>query len=290
MVSGNTSLDNELADEFVQTQPTRFGSRERFYLLNVGIPLLCGLAIFLMFDITDLDRTIINWFWDPVKGVFPLEHNHTFEKITHKWARILPDLVGELSVIGAALSFLWPRFAAFPQSSITRFIERVKLAPLLRFTTKHRRDFFFIVVAFALSQTVVHYLKSHTSVFCPVETTLYGGAEIRHEWYQQFNLLHKAGVGRCWPGGHASSAFDLLAVYFIARRYRWQYSTWLLNGCLLLGLAYGTSRMVQGWHYMSHNLWSAVLVWLATLLIALFFYGRKTLDQPLLKGKSLTAD
>jgi membrane-associated PAP2 superfamily phosphatase len=132
-----------------------------------------------------------------------------------------------------------------------------------------------------LSTGVIHYLKSHTSVYCPVETTLYGGKEIQKEWWENFTLLHKAGAGRCWPGGHASSAFSLFALYFIARRYRWQHSKKLLIGVTLLGFVYGTTRVFQGWHYMSHTLWSGIFVWLSTLSMALAFYGRAKLALPI---------
>ncbi|EGH48545.1 PAP2 superfamily protein, partial [Pseudomonas syringae pv. pisi str. 1704B] len=93
------------------------------------------------------------------------------------------------------------------------------------------------------STGMIHYLKSHTSVYCPVETTLYGGSQAHIEWFRNFNLLHEAGAGRCWPGGHASSAFSLLALYFVARRYCWRHSKVLLAGILLLGMIYGTTRV-----------------------------------------------
>jgi membrane-associated PAP2 superfamily phosphatase len=256
-------------------------SRASFYRNNVGVPLLMALLVFLFFDITELDRTFSNLFYDPVAGVFPLEHNHLFEKITHKWARIIPNWTGELAIIGSLLSLVWPLLARRPGSAANRLLEACRVAAVLRFTARHRRDFFYVVLAFALSTTVIHYLKSHTSVYCPVETTLYGGQQIRHEWFENFTLWNKAGAGRCWPGGHASSAFSLFALYFVARRYAWRHSRVLLWGITLLGFVYGTTRVLQGWHYMSHTLWAGIFVWFSSLLMALAFYGWQRLQQPL---------
>lgn len=264
-------------------------ARSEFYLSNLGLPLLLALAVFMAFDLTELDRMFSNLFFDSVNGVFPIGQDHLFEKITHKWTRIIPDWTGELSIVGALLSFIWPQLEKRQESRLTRRLVKMQVATPLRFLHRHRLDFFFVIIAFALSTGVIHYLKSHTSIYCPVETTLYGGSEMHKEWFENFSLWSKAGPGRCWPGGHASSAFSMFAIYFIARRYRWQYSKALLGGVILLGLIYGTTRVLQGWHYMSHTFWAGIFVWLSTFLVALLFYGRSALQQPVHRSSKTNA-
>lgn len=257
--------------------------RATFYYSNLGLPLLLALLTFLVFDLTELDRLFSNLFYDPVAGVFPIGESHLFEKITHKWARIIPNWTGELAIIGALLSFIWPLLERYRESRFPRRVINSRLAQPLQQLHRYRLDFFFLIVSFALSTGVIHFLKSHTSIYCPVETTLYGGAELHREWFENFTLWREAGAGRCWPGGHASSAFSLFALYFVARRYRWQHSRLLLAGITVLGLVYGTTRVLQGWHYLSHTFWAGIFVWLSTLLVALFFYGRSALQQPIRK-------
>ncbi|MBM3113686.1 phosphatase PAP2 family protein [Pseudomonas sp. P66] len=258
-------------------------SRKAFYLTNLGVPLLLAGMVFVLFDLTQLDRLISNLLLDPTTGQFPLLHNQWFEKVTHKWPRILPNWTGEAAIIGALLSFIWPLLAKYPRAANSRALQSLRITPVLRLSAKHRRDFLYVVVAFALSTTVIHYLKSHTSVYCPVETTLYGGSQLRTEWYENFTWFSKAGEGRCWPGGHASSGFTLLALYFVALRYRWQQARKLLVAILLVGFVYGTTRVLQGWHYMSHTFWAGIFVWLSSWLTALFFYGRLALQAPALR-------
>lgn len=258
----------------------------RFFIRYVGVPLLIGLVTFLVFDLGNLDLAFSNLFWDPAAGQFPLEHNHLFEKITHKWARVIPDWTGEGAIVAFLLSFVWPILKGSGATRMIQLSEAIKLAPVLRFTYRHRMDALFIILAFAASTGAIHYLKSHTSVYCPVETTLYGGEHLRMEWYKNFSLWSSPGEGRCWPGGHASSAFSLFALYFVARRYGWWYSNLLLEGVLVLGMVYGTTRVLQGWHYMSHTLWAGVTVWLATLAVAAMFYSRAQLQQPLVAPAS----
>ncbi|WP_434673485.1 phosphatase PAP2 family protein [Pseudomonas sp. R1-15] len=256
-------------------------ARARFYGLNLGIPLACAAVVFLLFDLTRIDITISNLFYDPLHQVFPLGHVRLFEQITHKWARAIPNWTGEAAVIGAVLSFLWPLLTPEKRPGLLRVLDRTRLAKPLRFAYKHRRDFLYVVFAFSLSTGVIHYLKGHTSVYCPVETSQYAGKIEHKEWFQNFDLLKVAGDGRCWPGGHASGGFTLLALYFVARRYRWRHSKAVMYGALALGLVYGTTRVLQGWHYMSHTFWAGIFVWLSCWLMALVFYGRGALEQPL---------
>ncbi|WP_050586589.1 phosphatase PAP2 family protein [Pseudomonas tremae] len=263
---------------------TTTSTRLRFYGINLGVPVFLALLVFVTFDLTNIDRQLSDMLFDSAAGVFLIGQIHLFETITHKWARIIPNLTGELAIIGAIMSFVWPLLERRRNSGLTQLAIRARLERPLQFARRHRLDFFFVTVAFSVSTGMIHYLKSHTSVYCPVETTLYGGTQAHVEWFRNFNLLHEAGAGRCWPGGHASSAFSLLALYFVARRYCWQHSNVLLAGILLLGMIYGTTRVLQGWHYMSHTFWAGIVVWLSSLLVALCFYGRAKLQRPVRKG------
>ncbi|MDX9666760.1 phosphatase PAP2 family protein [Pseudomonas sp. P5_152] len=258
-------------------------ARQRFYWMNLGIPLLCAALVFLLFDMTQVDIAFSNLLFDPVSQTFPLDHIRLFEQFTHKWARIVPNWTAEIALIGGLLSFVWPRINAGTYPRFSGFLERSKVAPVLRFTTEYRRDFWFVVFAFALCTGVIHFLKAHTSVYCPIETTLYGGKLAHIEWYSNFQLFKEAGDGRCWPGGHASGGFTMLALYFVARRHQWRFSKAILWGSLGLGFIYGTTRVLQGWHYMSHTFWAGIFVWLTCLLTALAFYGRARLDVPVLQ-------
>ncbi|MBA1377709.1 phosphatase PAP2 family protein [Pseudomonas brassicacearum] len=261
-------------------------ARARFYGLNLGIPLACAAVVFLLFDMTRIDIAFSDLFYDPLHQAFPLEHVRLFEQITHKWARVIPNWTGEAAIIGALLSFVWPLFRPEKRPGLLRVLDKIRLTKPLRFAHRHRRDFLYVVFAFSLSTGVIHYLKGHTSVYCPVETTQYAGKIEHKEWFQNFDLLKVAGDGRCWPGGHASGGFTMLALYFVARRYRWRHSKALMYGALALGFVYGTTRVLQGWHYMSHTFWAGIFVWLSCWLMALFFYGRAVLEQSLLKTAS----
>lgn len=253
-------------------------TRHRFYLINLGIPLLIALGLFVTFDLTRLDILISDALYNPTTHEFVLGHNKIFENITHRWARIIPNWTGEAAIIGALLSFVWPLLRLDKHPDLAAWLQRVRVAPVLQFAARHRRDLLFVVVAFAINTGFIHYFKSHTSVFCPVETTLYGGTEPKTEWFENFTLLHEAGKGRCWPGGHASGGFTMMVLYFVALRYRWRHAKKLLAFTVMLGVIFGTTRIFQGWHFMSHTPWAGVIVWLSSFGTAMAFYGRAQLD------------
>jgi membrane-associated PAP2 superfamily phosphatase len=256
-------------------------SRSRFYLNHAGVPLLLALLLFVSFDLTGLDVIFSDWMYNTATHAFPLQHSKLFETITHKWARIIPNWTGEAAVVGAVLAFAWSLLGVEKHPRLLAWLEKIRVAPVLRFLHRHRRDLLFVVVAFSITTGAIHYFKSHTSIYCPVETTLYGGTEQKKEWFENFNLLHDAGKGRCWPGGHASGGFTMMALFFVARRYRWRHARKLLAFSLALGMVYGTTRVLQGWHFMSHTFWAGIIVWFSMFLTAMAFYGRKRLDPAL---------
>jgi len=91
------------------------------------------------------------------------------------------------------------------------------------------------------------------------------------------NLSYPLGPGRgghCFPSGHASGGFALLALYFAAyphvTKNAWRF---LLPG-ILLGTSFGLAQQLRGAHFLSHDVWTAFLCWFMSLLIFSLFQGR----------------
>ncbi|SEN41710.1 Membrane-associated enzyme, PAP2 (acid phosphatase) superfamily [Pseudomonas sp. ok272] len=243
----------------------------RFYWLNLGIPLLCAVLVLVLFDLTSLDVAISKLFYDPATQVFAANLIPQVEQFTATWARWLTNGVVRLALIGALLSLIWPLIERHPRA--VGVLTAIRTAPLLRLAARHRRDLWYVVLAFVLCIGVVQWLKAHTGVYCPIQTTRFGGPHEQTQWFRHMELSGTADEGRCWPGGHAASGFSMLVLYFVALRHQWRYRRWVMWGALLLGLGYGAVRVLQGWHLMSQNLWAGIIVWLVCWLTALAFYG-----------------
>lgn len=204
----------------------------------LGVPL--GLiALLLLAEPTSLDFALSDLFYQPGVG-FAGKHNFWLEKILHDRAKQGVILIGVLAIAGLLGSWLHRPWAAW------------------------RRSFGYLVLAMGLSTAIVNPVKTLTGVHCPWDLTRYGGLET----YTPL-LAERAPVadkpGRCWPGGHASSGFTLFALYFVLRDRRPRAARGALLFALGLGALFSIGRVMQGAHFLSHNLWTALFDWLICL-------------------------
>ena len=74
------------------------------------------------------------------------------------------------------------------------------------------------------------------------------------------------GPGRCFPSGHASTAFSFLAGWFALRRDAPRAARIWLAATIFLGLVFSGVQVMRGAHYLSHCLWTGWICWAATAL------------------------
>lgn len=213
----------------------------RFYAWHAGLPLLLALVLLVVFETTPLDRMISDVFYDPAAREFPLRRDWFLEQIVHRGGKYLVVLVALGALATFALSFV-----------------RARVRPL-------RRPALYVVLCLALGPGLVAGLKTLTNKHCPYDLALYGGfAE-----YARLLAAAPAGQapGRCFPGGHASGGFALMALYFVWRRRRPGWAAAALVGGFAYGFTLGFGRLMQGAHFLSHNLWAALVCWFVALVL-----------------------
>lgn len=227
-------------------------SRYFDFRLGLGVPVVL-MALLLLLDPSGLDFAIAQLFYQPGAG-FIGKHSFWLEDILHDRAKQLVIVFGVLAILGFVISLLPSRFRLW------------------------RRSLGFLVLALGLSTSIVTPLKALTAVQCPWSLTEFGGAE-------RFSPLLSeraptAHPGRCWPGGHASSGFSLLALFFLLRDKRPRSARAALLFALGLGAVFSLGRMMQGAHFLSHNLWTLLLDWTICLLCYRWVLYRAPLAQP----------
>jgi membrane-associated PAP2 superfamily phosphatase len=82
------------------------------------------------------------------------------------------------------------------------------------------------------------------------------------------------------PGGHSSSGFALVAVYFLMLGRSHKLARLALGGALLLGGVFAFGREARGAHFLSHDLWSAALVWFSCLAVYAVGYRGNVWEGP----------
>jgi membrane-associated PAP2 superfamily phosphatase len=204
--------------------------------LAIGLPL--GLMALLLLEPSQLDFAISDLFYQPGAG-FIGKHSFFLEVILHDRAKQVVILSAVLALVGLLLSCVYRPWAAL------------------------RRPLSMLALALALCSGIVSPVKNLTGVHCPWDLTRYGGKETYSPLLGERAPAIKP--GRCWPGGHATSGFALFALYFALRDRKPRLARGMLWFALGLGAVFSLGRTMQGAHFLSHNLWTAVFDWLICL-------------------------
>lgn len=233
------------------------GSRYLNFHLALGIPVALIVAL-LAFDPSGVDFAVSRLFYEPEQG-FIGRHSFWLEDILHDRAKQVVILLGLLAIAGWLFSML--------------------LAGLRPW----RRQLGYLVLTLGLATSIVTPLKSLTGVHCPWSLSEFGGTETFTPLLSE--RAPTAKPGRCWPGGHASAGFSLMAVFFVLRDKHPRSARVALVGALGLGAVFSLGRMMQGAHFLSHNLWTLLFDWLICVLCyRLVLYRRPQLQRAKSRG------
>lgn len=208
----------------------------------VAVPAVLAIALVMLTATTDFDRALTRLAFDAPSAGFPLRTNFWLDVVMHHWARYAVASLGCIVAAGLVLSFVLPSLR--PQ----------------------RRLLLFLMLALALAPLSVTIVKATSVRHCPWDVDEFGG-------FVPYTRLFEPptpGVdpGRCFPAGHASTGFALLAFYFAAYAKRMRSTARVLLAIgITTGLALGFGRLLQGAHFLSHVLWSGLLCWLVMVMI-----------------------
>jgi membrane-associated PAP2 superfamily phosphatase len=220
-----------------------FAKTSQFWRWHLGLPLLLAAFMLWLYPATSLDANLIAPYFDAPSHSFPLSHHWFFENVMHTGLKYCMIIVA----VGVLLAWL----AGFKFQA---------LQPL-------QQQYLWVFVGMVLATSVVSILK-HSSIHgCPHDLTLYGGNLPLLGLFEHLPAGIQA--GHCFPGGHASGGFALMAFYFAFREQKPTFAKTMLALGLLMGFAMGWTQMMRGEHFLSHNLWTAWVVWMVLLALSL---------------------
>ena len=120
-----------------------------------------------------------------------------------------------------------------------------------------------LVVGALVSLIIMALMKRISVTSCPWDLQAFGGPA---HYVSHWSLgTIDGGSGRCFPGGHASSAYAFVALCLPwlmppAGQQRARAPGWRWLGVLLFaGLVAGAVQTVRGAHYPSHTLWTLII-------------------------------
>ena len=234
----------------------RPASRPLNFWVCLGVPAVAAIVLLLL-ELTDLDMALANLFYDPAAGAFVGRHSYFLENILHDRAKQVVIAFSVLAIFGFIGSF---------------FMEKLK---------PFKRELGCLVLSLALATSFVTPIKAVTAVQCPWSLEQFGGHETYSELLSPRPATEKP--GRCWPGGHAATGFTLFALFFVLRDRRPKLARKAFVFAFALGSVFSVSRMMQGAHFFSHNLWTAIFCWL--ICLGAYYY---VLYRPACKAERAT--
>jgi len=226
----------------------------RFWCAHLQVPFALFVVLAIVFATTPLDVTIARAvFFDSAHAQWVGASSWTINELLHTGGRWAIRVLIALVVAFWIATWVEPKWRAL------------------------RRPAAYFVVSAVLSIGVVGLLKELTNVDCPWDLTLFGG---RFPYIELFGDRPDAlRLGRCFPAAHASSGYALLALYFTFRERHAGLAKLGLALGLTTGLVFGLAQQARGAHFVSHDLWSAFLVWTVTLSVYTFAFRTRLWDS-----------
>lgn len=222
----------------------------RFWLSHAWLPLGAFGILATLLATTDIDLAIADrLFFDWEAQRFVGRDAWWARDLLHTGGRDALRVVAALALAMLAASFFGERFRHW------------------------RRPAAFVVTCLVGATLFVGTLKQVTNVDCPWDLARYGGTRpFVHVFADRPDDLPRAA---CFPGAHSSSGFALVCFYFLLRERGRGAARAALAGALMVGAVFSLGQQARGAHLLSHDLWSAGLVWAICLgLYAFAWKGR----------------
>lgn len=221
---------------------------QKFILSCITISLISGIILLCYFPVGGtIDQSLIRPWMDPF-GHFIYRDNYYLVKWNHQYLKHIL-ILGYVSFL-----FLW--LASFK-------LEKLKAS---------RWCYGYIFWVSILSTGLVGLLKSQSQHACPWNMT--------HATPTGFLWDFTVQNGHCFPGGHASTGFALMTGFFVYRFVSKKYAYLFLFLSLTLGFIMGWGQMMRGAHFLSHNLWTAWVIWSLNVVLYAIFYKKFPQNTP----------
>lgn len=203
-------------------------------------------AIFLLFEFTSIDLRVQDWFYDFSAKAWLVSDKAPLPRLFfYTGPKVLIISLAVAVIVLAAGPARW----------------RARWSP----PGARRVDLWILIATLAAAPGLIALGKATTNVFGPREIRRYGGAAPYVRVLESYSPDDRPQRrGRCFPAGHASGGFSLLALVGLARTRRGR-----LVGAgigLAVGGLMGGYQMVKGAHYLSHTVVTVFVCWIIFLL------------------------
>ena len=131
----------------------------------------------------------------------------------------------------------------------------------------YKEGLIIVILASIIVPLAIGSLKAVSNTPCPKNIEYFGGdypnIKVFDSYPKEFTQNSKI---KCWPAGHASGGFALMALFFLFKKRKNQIIALLF--ALSIGWSMGTYKMLIGDHFLSHTIITMIIAWLIILILA----------------------
>ena len=139
---------------------------------------------------------------------------------------------------------------------------------------EYKKGLIIVLLSAILVPSMIGFLKDITNTPCPCNIVYFNGTYPDKKVFDSYpkDFIQKSKV-KCWPAGHASGGFALMALFFLFKTPKNQKKA--LFVALIIGWSMGTYKMLLGDHFFSHTIITMLMAWLIILIIVKFIQTKQ---------------
>lgn len=209
------------------------------------------IAVICLFEFTDLDIFIQSFFYDFNTKTWLIDKNEPIMKF------FLYDGFKKLFILFSILILISLIF--FRKTNLIK---------------EYKKGLLIVLLSTIFVPTIVVSLKNNTNTPCPCNLATFGGDYPNIKVFDSYpkDFIQESKV-KCWPAGHASMGFSLMALFFLFKTASNQKKA--LISSIILGFITGSYKMLLGDHFLSHTLVTMFLSWIIILIIVKIIKGKE---------------
>ena len=210
---------------------------------QITITTILLVTVIILFQFTQLDIFVQNFFYNFESKVWLIDKDEPILKFF-----LYDGMKVFLILIAVAILF-----------SLV-FLRKKKLIQ------EYKKGLIIVLLSAIFIPLMIGSLKAISNTPCPCNIVNFNGVypdiKVFDSYPKDFVQPSKA---KCWPAGHASGGFALMALFFLFKTPINQKKA--LIGALIVGWSMVTYKMLLGDHFLSHTIITMIMAWLIILII-----------------------
>ena len=131
---------------------------------------------------------------------------------------------------------------------------------------EYKKGLIIVLLSAIFVPVIIGSLKAISNTPCPCNIVNFNGTypetKVFDSYPKDFIQTSKA---KCWPAGHASGGFALMALFFLFKTPKNQKRALVV--ALVIAWSMGLYKMLLGDHFLSHTIITMIMAWLIILII-----------------------